>query len=134
MAIVCLEGSQKLIYIREFDPQKDVEKVELLERRCEVGPSGSVALYTDLMGDPVHSIRHNPAYTMLVAEYGDMRDMVGLIKGSIKTVVCGNKQLRAGQKPIPLFANAAYILGLRVSPKIDFLNVRHPRNCTDCSC
>lgn len=117
MAIVCLEGSgQKLIYIRDFDPQKDVEKVELLERRCEVGPSGSVALYTDLMGDPVCRIRHSPAYTMLVAEYGEMRDMVGLIRGSIKTVVCGNKQLRPGEKEIPLFANAAYILGLRVSP------------------
>jgi hypothetical protein len=60
------EGSQKLIHIREFDPEKDVEKVEDLERRCEVGASGSVALYTDLLGDPVCRIRHSPAYIMLV--------------------------------------------------------------------
>jgi len=120
MAADCLtdgkERSQKLIYIREFDAEKDVEKVEVLERRCEVGPSGSVALYTDLLGDPVCRIRHSPAYIMLVAEYGAEREMVGLIRGSIKAVVCGNKQLQPGEKQIPLFANAAYILGLRVSP------------------
>lgn len=111
------ERSQKLIYIREFDPEKDVRKVEVLERRCEVGPSDSFSLYTDLMGDPVCRIRHSPAYIMLVAEYGAEREMVGLIRGSIKAVVCGNKQqLRSGEKQIPLFANVAYILGLRVSP------------------
>lgn len=122
MATVCLtdgkKRSQKLIHIREIDPEKDVKKVEELERRCEVGPCDSFSLYTDLMGDPVCRIRHSPAYIMLVAEYGAEREMVGLIRGSIKAVVCGNKQPRRGekQKQITLFANVAYILGLRVSP------------------
>lgn len=111
-----LEESQKLIYIREFDPQKDIQKVEELERRCEIGPSGSVALYIDDLGDPVCRIRNSTAYTMLIAEYGVERKMVGLIRSSVKAVVCGNKQIRPGEEHIPLFANVAYILGLRVSP------------------
>ncbi|GLJ37700.1 hypothetical protein SUGI_0765780 [Cryptomeria japonica] len=100
--------------IREFDTEKDVERVEELEMRCEVGSSTSVSLYTDLMGDPICRIRHSPAYTMLVAEYGPDREMVGIIRGSIKTVVCGinNQELQQ----IPLYTKAAYILGLRVSP------------------
>lgn len=120
MAVRCFterkEGSRKLIHIREFDPEKDVRRVEELESRCEVGPSGSVAIYTDLLGDPICRIRHTPAYTMLVAEYGVEGEMVGLVRGSIKAVVCGNKQLQPGEQRIPLFTNAAYILGLRVSP------------------
>lgn len=111
-----LEETQKLIHIREFDPQKDVQRVEELEKRCEVGPSGSVVLYIDHLGDPTCRIRNSPAYTMLVAEYGVEREMVGLIRSSIKAVVCGNEQLRPGEQQIPLFANVAYILGLRVSP------------------
>eukprot|EP00253_Pinus_taeda_P032640 PITA_32640 len=106
---------RNLEYIREFDPQKDFQKVEELEKRCEVGPSGSVGLYIDNMGDPICRIRHSPAYTMLVAEYGVERQMVGVIRASIKAVVCGNKQqLRPGEQQIPLFTNAAYILGFRV--------------------
>eukprot|EP00253_Pinus_taeda_P013167 PITA_13167 len=109
-------GAHKFIFIREFDPEKDVKQVEELERRCEVGANGSIALYTDLLGDPVCRIRHTPAYKMLVAEYGKEKEMVGLIRGSVKAVVCGNKQLRPGEQRIPLFATVAYILGLRVSP------------------
>lgn len=52
--------------IREFDPQIDIKHVDELEKRCEVGPSGTVSLYTDLLGDPICRIRHTPSYVMLV--------------------------------------------------------------------
>jgi len=54
------------VNVREFDGVRDVEQVERLERRCEVGPSGKVSLFTDLMGDPICRVRHCPAYAMLV--------------------------------------------------------------------
>ncbi|KAH9309376.1 hypothetical protein KI387_037287, partial [Taxus chinensis] len=113
--LYCERERMEKICIREFDAERDTERVEELERRCEVGPSRGVSLYTDLMGDPICRIRHTPAYTMLVAEDETTeRNIVGLIRGSIKTVVCGIKK----QEPelIPLYTKAAYILGLRVSP------------------
>lgn len=100
--------------IREFDPQKDIQRVDELERRCEVGPSRSVSLFTDLLGDPICRIRYTPSYIMLVAEYGLQGEIVGIIRGSIKTVVCGVKQLEWEETPI--YTKAAYMLGLRVSP------------------
>lgn len=54
------------VVIREYDAEKDCEWVELLEKRCEVGPSRKASLLTDLMGDPICRIRHAPAFIMLV--------------------------------------------------------------------
>lgn len=107
------------VNVREFDGLRDVEQVERLERRCEVGPSGKVSLFTDLMGDPICRVRHCPAYAMLVAEFGPEREIVGLIRGCIKTVACGNNKSLEGNNvasSVPVCTRMAYILGLRVSP------------------
>jgi hypothetical protein len=55
-----------IVVIREFDPVKDCSGVEDVERRCEVGPSGEVSLFTDLLGDPICRVRNSPAFLMLV--------------------------------------------------------------------
>ncbi|KAK6923969.1 GNAT domain [Dillenia turbinata] len=127
----------KALVVREFDPKKDTSGVEEVERICEVGTSGKISLFTDLMGDPICRVRHSPAFHMLVAELvtcsgGDddddknnkkkteEREIVGMIRGCIKTVTCGKKFLRNSKnnatQPHPIFTKLAYILGLRVSP------------------
>ena len=54
------------VVVRAFDRERDCEGVEAVERMCEVGPSGEMTLFTDLLGDPVCRVRHSPAYLMLV--------------------------------------------------------------------
>jgi hypothetical protein len=62
-----------------------------------------------------------------VAEIGE--EIVGMIRGCIKTVTCGKKLSRTVKnnysynvinndlsKPVPVYTKVAYILGLRVSP------------------
>ncbi|KAD3336487.1 hypothetical protein E3N88_32006 [Mikania micrantha] len=56
------------IKVRSYDGDLDRARLELLERRCEVGPSQHVFLFTDTMGDPISRIRNSPLYIMLVAE------------------------------------------------------------------
>lgn len=59
-----------------------------------------------------------------VAEMGEEKEIVGMIRGCIKTVTCGKKLSRAAKtntnneptKPVPVYTKIAYILGLRVSP------------------
>ncbi|XP_011620669.1 probable N-acetyltransferase HLS1 [Amborella trichopoda] len=114
-----------VLMVREFDAERDCEAVERVERECEVGPSGKMSLYTDLMGDPICRVRHSPAYLMLVAELGEEREIVGVIRGCIKTVTCGKKLPRSARNAtddptttkaaVPVYTKAAYILGLRVS-------------------
>ncbi|KAK9285571.1 hypothetical protein L1049_024766 [Liquidambar formosana] len=111
-----------VMVVREFDPEKDCLSVEEVERRCEVGPCGKLSLFTDLLGDPICRVRHSPAFLMLVAEMGEEKEIVGMIRGCIKTVTCGKKFSRNGKngndptKPLPIYTKVAYILGLRVSP------------------
>ncbi|KAL0395825.1 UNVERIFIED_CONTAM: putative N-acetyltransferase HLS1-like [Sesamum calycinum] len=144
----------------EYDSEKDRRAVEEVENRCEVGPSGKLSLYTDLLGDPICRVRHSPAYLMLVGvfpfrflltlvlyylyfgcsdgggrvqvaelvvvgggEDKERREIVGMIRGCIKTVTCGTKVSRNGKncstkppEPLPVYTKLAYILGLRVSP------------------
>lgn len=105
--------------IREFDANKDRERVEAVERICEVGPSGKLSLFTDMLGDPICRVRHSPSFLMLVAEIGD--EIVGMIRGCIKTVTCGKRLARNGKhktnaEHVPVYMRVAYILGLRVSP------------------
>lgn len=57
------------IVIREYDPKKDLLSVEDVERKCEVGPTGKLSLFTDLLGDPICRVRNSPAYLMLVSLY-----------------------------------------------------------------
>ncbi|KAJ8634788.1 hypothetical protein MRB53_009055 [Persea americana] len=101
-----------MLVVREFNVETDITAVEELERLCEVGPSGKTSIYTDFMGDPICRIRHSPAYLMLVAESGAGKEIVGVIRGSIKTVTRGKKPFNE----FPIYAKVAYILGLRVSP------------------
>ncbi|PKU79642.1 probable N-acetyltransferase HLS1-like [Dendrobium catenatum] len=87
------------VTIRCFDWDRDRQAVEELDVSCEVGSP----LVTVTMGDPLCRVRNSPAYQMLVAELGSK--IVGVIRGSIKTVIVGTSQATVG-----------YILGLRVSP------------------
>lgn len=120
-------NEQVRIVIREFNANKDCRQVEEVERRCEVGPSGKLSLFTDLLGDPICRVRHSPAYLMLVAEIvvgEESRGIVGMIRGCIKSVTCGKRLWRnnhdfpklSHQQHHPVFTKLAYILGLRVSP------------------
>lgn len=63
------EDNQCVIVVREFDPSKDLTSVEEVEKRCEVGPSGKLSLFTDLLGDPICRVRHSPAFLMLVQHF-----------------------------------------------------------------
>ncbi|KAK7406461.1 hypothetical protein VNO78_08087 [Psophocarpus tetragonolobus] len=108
-----------MLVVRVFDPDKDIERVEAVERSCEVGPSGKLSLFTDMLGDPICRVRHSPAFLMLVAETG--QEIVGMIRGCIKTVTCGkrlsrNEKHNTNAKQVPVYTKVAYILGLRVSP------------------
>lgn len=55
---------------------------------------------------------------------GETKEIVGMIRGCIKTVTCGKKLSRNAKynncneptKPLPVYTKVAYILGLRVSP------------------
>ncbi|XP_047312756.1 probable N-acetyltransferase HLS1 [Impatiens glandulifera] len=108
-----------VVVIREYDPKKDINGVEELEKKCDVGPSDKLSLFTDHMGDPICRVRHSPVFSMLVAEMisskiqgeeeeGSGKEIVGTIRGSVKTVACG----KDGQD----HAKLAYVSGLRVSP------------------
>ncbi|KAJ9564123.1 hypothetical protein OSB04_000089 [Centaurea solstitialis] len=123
-------AAEMVVVIREFNPKTDSERVEQVERSCEVGPNSELSLYTDLLGDPICRVRNSPAYLMLVAELvcigggyvaAETTEIVGMIRGCIKTVTCGKKISRSGKsgeppRPVPVFTKLAYILGLRVSP------------------
>ncbi|XP_019195494.1 PREDICTED: probable N-acetyltransferase HLS1 [Ipomoea nil] len=114
-----------VVVVRDYDPKNDCRAVEEVERICEVGPGGKLSIFTDLLGDPICRVRNSPVYQMLVAEVvvqkdgGEWREIVGMIRGCIKTVTCGKKMSRNNGKtglPLPIYAKVAYILGLRVSP------------------
>ncbi|TYH70629.1 hypothetical protein ES332_D05G129500v1 [Gossypium tomentosum] len=94
------------VVVREYDEEEDKVGVEEMERRCEIGEGGKPSLVADLLGDPICRVRHFPSHIMLVAEYGNGREIVGVIRGCIKTVTRGNS----------LYVKLAYILGLRVAP------------------
>ncbi|XP_072988079.1 probable N-acetyltransferase HLS1 isoform X1 [Typha latifolia] len=113
------EDAEEVIEVREFDPERDCGGVEAVERTCEVGPSGTMSLFTHLLGDPLARIRHSPAFLMLVAETrGPVREIVGLVRGCIKTVSCGKNRhcSNPARAATPIYTTVAYLLGLRVSP------------------
>ncbi|XP_021714442.1 probable N-acetyltransferase HLS1 [Chenopodium quinoa] len=125
-------GMEK-VFVREYSIERDSKEVEELERRCEVGPTSKISLFTDLLGDPLCRIRHSPAFLMLVAEVveedeqgKEKRVIVGMIRGCIKIVTCGKKLTRSSKSTLyenhdspkitAILTKLAYILGLRVSP------------------
>ncbi|KAL3640329.1 hypothetical protein CASFOL_015297 [Castilleja foliolosa] len=118
------------VVVREYVAEKDRRAVEEVENKCEVGPGDQLSLYTDLLGDPLCRVRNSPAHLMLVAEVGgggENKEIVGMIRGCIKTVTCGKKLSRNSiicaaanllppDQPLPVYTKLAYILGFRVSP------------------
>ncbi|KAI4324835.1 hypothetical protein MLD38_030287 [Melastoma candidum] len=145
--------------IREYRHDVDRRLVEEVERICEVGPSGKLSLYTDLLGDPLCRVRNSPSFLMLVihpspshslvpfffpssffiptidlplrikqvaeTETGageEVREIVGMVRGCVKTVTCGKRLSRQGKhghgllRHVPVYTKVGYILGLRVSP------------------
>ncbi|MCL7028189.1 hypothetical protein MKW94_023147 [Papaver nudicaule] len=96
--------------VMKYEESKDLEGSERLERACEVGPTGKMSLFTDMLGDPLCRVRQFPDNLMLVAEIGEDREakeIVGLIRGCIQTVRSHNNDR---------YTKVAYVLGLRVSP------------------
>ncbi|KAJ4796326.1 Acyl-CoA N-acyltransferases (NAT) superfamily protein [Rhynchospora pubera] len=105
------------VVIREYDPTKDLLGAEEVDRVCEVGPSGTMSLYTDHLGEPLARIRNSPAYLMLVAETtGPTKQIVGLVRGTVKMVTCGKKTKRGAKISSPIYTKVGYILGLRIHP------------------
>lgn len=126
------------VRVREYSEQ-DVEQLDSLDKRCEMGD-----LAFDFLGDPLCRVRHLPVFHMLVryetnsfhilvprrcseahfkldelqvAEVGDV--IVGVIRGSVKDVVCSQSALICSQKArfrIPIYSRVGYLLGLRVCP------------------
>ncbi|KAG6415754.1 hypothetical protein SASPL_123169 [Salvia splendens] len=98
------------VVVRAYEQDRDKAAVEELERRCEVGQPGKPSLVTDLMGDPIARVRNFVSHITLVAEYDDGKEIVGVIRGCIKTVTSGKRRSSS-----PIYVKLAYILGLRVS-------------------
>ncbi|XP_065868137.1 probable N-acetyltransferase HLS1 isoform X2 [Euphorbia lathyris] len=101
----CPDGGE--VRVRRYEDERDKAAVEEMERRCEIGEQGKTCLVTDLLGDPICRVRHFSSHVMLVAEYGERREIVGVIRACIKTVTRGNSSS---------YVKLGYILGLRVSP------------------
>ncbi|KAL2479021.1 putative N-acetyltransferase HLS1 [Forsythia ovata] len=99
------------VVVREYDEGRDMMAVAELERRCEVGQRGKPALVTDLMGDPIGRLRNFASHVMLVAEYGNGKEIVGTIRGCVKTVTIAKRS----SNEFPVYVKLAYVLGLRVS-------------------
>ncbi|KAK7255106.1 hypothetical protein RIF29_28509 [Crotalaria pallida] len=96
-----------IVVVKEYDEERHKVALEKMEKLCEVGQRGKPCLVTDLMGDPICRIRHFLLHVMLVAEYGEEGEVVGVIRGCVKTVTKGNS----------IYVKLAYLLGLRVSPQ-----------------
>ncbi|PWZ05752.1 putative N-acetyltransferase HLS1-like [Zea mays] len=151
-----MDGERKVSFrVREFDMESDLAAVDELERRCQVGLSGDdttaadddssgsklrktmkkkkkkkkgMSLSVEQVGDPLARVRHAPEHVMLVAEYGEEAEMVGLIKACVRVVGRGGgkkqkpssspnpKQEQEQQPSPPAYVKVACLLGLRVSP------------------
>ncbi|KOM33432.1 hypothetical protein LR48_Vigan01g298800 [Vigna angularis] len=94
------------LHIREFDEGRDVKVVGKLERKCEIGTKKGVSIFTNMMGDPLSRIRLYPLHVMLVAELLESKELVGVVRGCIKSM----------RTPSESLLKIGCILGLRVSP------------------
>ncbi|TVU32844.1 hypothetical protein EJB05_24603 [Eragrostis curvula] len=133
-------GKKMLVRVREFDVGRDLRAVEELERRCQVGLSGDqdddaavedkgsaqkkktrsskkkgMSLYVEQIGDPFSRVRHAPDHVILVAEYGEEEEVVGVIKACTRMVSRGKKKKHSSKQQCQ-FVKVACLLGLRVSP------------------
>ncbi|KAK9666523.1 hypothetical protein RND81_14G190800 [Saponaria officinalis] len=99
-----------VLLVREYDEEKDKEKVDEMEKQIEFGQqNGKPSLVTHHLGDPLARIHHFPLHIMMVGEYGG--EIAGVIRCGIKIVTRGKKDVDP-----PTYVKLAYILGLRVSP------------------
>ncbi|XP_068660512.1 probable N-acetyltransferase HLS1 [Aristolochia californica] len=96
------------ILVRLFDEDTDSEAVESLERSCELGAKRRLSIFSNMMDDPLCRIRFHKVRVMLVAELVRSRELVGVVRGCIKSVGSGSETS---------YINLGWILGLRVSPK-----------------
>ncbi|RDX58093.1 putative N-acetyltransferase HLS1-like protein, partial [Mucuna pruriens] len=94
------------LLIREFDEDRDIKVVGKLERNCEIGTKKGVSIFTNMMGDPLSRIRFYPLHVMLVAELLESKELVGVVRGCIKSM----------RTPSESLLKIGCILGLRVSP------------------
>jgi len=60
------EVMEDLVMVREYDEKRDKERVEEMERQCELGEQGKPCLITCPLGDPLARIRHVPTRMMMV--------------------------------------------------------------------
>ncbi|MCI04773.1 putative N-acetyltransferase HLS1-like, partial [Trifolium medium] len=75
------------VVIREFDEDRDVKVVGKLERNCEIGTTKKgLSIFTNIMSDPLSRIRFYPLRIMLVAELVESSELVGVVRGCIKSV------------------------------------------------
>ncbi|KAL2338955.1 hypothetical protein Fmac_013401 [Flemingia macrophylla] len=94
------------LLIREFDEDRDLKVVGKLERNCEIETKKGVSIFTSMMDDPLSRIRFYPLHVMLVAELLESRELVGVVRGCIKSM----------RTPSESLLKIGCILGLRVSP------------------
>ncbi|KAG5023792.1 hypothetical protein AAZX31_07G222000 [Glycine max] len=94
------------LLIREFDEDRDVKVVGKLERNCEIETKKGVSIFTNMMDDPLSRIRFYPLHVMLVAELLESKELVGVVRGCIKSM----------RTPSESLLKIGCILGLRVSP------------------
>ncbi|KAK7303683.1 hypothetical protein RJT34_14596 [Clitoria ternatea] len=98
--------AESKILIREFNSDVDVNMVRKLESDCEIGTKKMLSIFTNITSDPLSRIRFYPLHVMLVAELVESRELVGAVRGCIKSVgTLSGSILKMG-----------CILGLRVSP------------------
>ncbi|KAK7264711.1 hypothetical protein RJT34_32321 [Clitoria ternatea] len=104
--MVDTHSTESKVLIREFDEDRDVKVVGKLERNCEIGTKKGVSIFTNMMGDPLSRIRFYPLHVMLVAELFESRELVGVVRGCIRSM----------RTPSESLLKIGCILGLRVSP------------------
>lgn len=55
-----------MVLVKEYQEDRDLESVEKLDRSCELGSRKGISL-TDMMGDPLYTIRLYERRIMLVS-------------------------------------------------------------------
>nr|XP_043616376.1 probable N-acetyltransferase HLS1 [Erigeron canadensis] len=107
----------EVIVVREYKEERDKAAVEAFERHCDFWQPGKPSLVTNFLGDPLCRVRQFPLRVMLVAEHGEEGEIVGGIRGCIKTVSKGEiKSPLSTHDDNLVYIKLAYVLGLKVSP------------------
>ncbi|CAN6237337.1 unnamed protein product [Urochloa humidicola] len=81
-----------------------------------------MSLHVEQIGDPFARVRHAPDHIILVAEYGEEEEVVGVIKACTRMLSRGKKK-HSFCSSKPQFVKVACLLGLRVSPSHRLLGI-----------